>query len=184
MSRQLSRHTVVATALLLLASAAGRPHGLAAAQELPRAPGLYVRSEGRVALLEQPADVKAIVKESSWNVFTDLKSLFELRPKEANLRAIGEIDFLVVREAAAELGGELFLLKADVKRNRRDVSIGTESITTGARSRVKDAIPLTIDKIADGVWRLKPAQPLKPGEYCFAVPTALGHWALFDFGVD
>lgn len=77
------------------------------------------------------------------------------------------------------------------KRDSRELVVGefgATGTTTGARS--EDTVPLSIQKLAPGIYRVVPGEDLGRGEFCFfhaAGAGAMGAGAagkLFDFGVD
>lgn len=65
---------------------------------------------------------------------------------------------------------------------------GVFGATSGTRS--KDTIDLKIEKMSGGAYRVTPAVPLAPGEYCFfyaAGSSTSGAGTvgkLFDFGIE
>ena len=54
---------------------------------------------------------------------------------------------------------------------------------TGNRAPKGD-IEIDTEKVADGIYRVTPAMPLQPGEYCLASTTRGVVFAALDFGVD
>jgi hypothetical protein len=77
------------------------------------------------------------------------------------------------------------------KRDERELIVGqfgAFSASTGTRS--EDTIPLRVERLAPGAYRVTPGEELGPGEFCFfyaAGASMLGSGAvgkLFDFGVD
>jgi hypothetical protein len=55
--------------------------------------------------------------------------------------------------------------------------------------RSEDSVPLAIERLRPGVYRVKPTARLEAGEYCFfhAIGSGFmtaGGGKLFDFGVD
>jgi hypothetical protein len=85
---------------------------------------------------------------------------------------------------------EFILAKLGVKKDERDLTVGEVGAfgsSTGTPS--KDTIPFKTEKIAPGVYKVTPNEPIAPGEYCFFYGgggQASGRPAgkLFDFGVD
>jgi hypothetical protein len=85
---------------------------------------------------------------------------------------------------------EFGLAKMDRSGKERLLVVGQASAfgtSTGIRS--EDSVPFEVQKIANGVYKVRPSKPLEPGEYCFVPPGgAVGYGmaggTLFDFGVD
>lgn len=93
--------------------------------------------------------------------------------------------------ASAASPNEFVLARMTPKGNRRELVVG-EIGALGANSgtRSEDTADVEIEKLAPGVYRVRPAVPLYPGEYCFfhtaAAASANGGVSgrLFDFGID
>lgn len=95
--------------------------------------------------------------------------------------------------ATATSPNEFVLARMTSKSRDRELIVGEWGAfggSSGARS--KDTIDIQIDRLSGGIYRVKPAQPLEPGEYCFfyagGVSTiGFGPGAatgrLFDFGI-
>lgn len=86
---------------------------------------------------------------------------------------------------------EFVLARMTKKKDERQLIVGefgTLGASTGTRSR--DTVDVAVERLAAGVYRVVPREPLAPGEYCFfyaAGATAFysaGTGKLFDFGVD
>lgn len=92
--------------------------------------------------------------------------------------------------SGASSPNEFVLAKVEAKSDARELVIGemgTYGTSTGTRP--KDTVEFRFDKIAPGIYRATPLNPLKPGEYCFfeadtnfAVGQNSGK--LFDFGIN
>ncbi|MEK6284075.1 MAG: hypothetical protein AABN95_27390 [Acidobacteriota bacterium] len=79
------------------------------------------------------------------------------------------------------------LVKLKAKSDRREIETGRASITGGSSGfRKQDLLPITIEEIAGSapgsykLYRLKPVNPLPPGEYA----VVYGGGVYYDFGVD
>jgi len=75
---------------------------------------------------------------------------------------------------------DIILVKLSVGDERRDVELGT-----AGGGRPKDAVQFTAERIGAGAFRVKPKEPLAPGEYVFyAHQNGQPMGAAWDFGVD
>ena len=95
--------------------------------------------------------------------------------------------------AAATSPNEFVLARMISTSRDRELIVGEMGVfggNTGARS--KDTIELQIDRLSGGIYRVKPAEPLDPGEYCFFYAGGVGAIGvggpatagkLFDFGI-
>ena len=95
--------------------------------------------------------------------------------------------------ATATSPNEFVLARMISTKRDRELVVGEMGVfggNTGTRS--KDTVELQIDRLSGGVYRVKPMDPLEPGEYCFfyaggatavglAGPSTAGK--LFDFGI-
>jgi hypothetical protein len=86
---------------------------------------------------------------------------------------------------------EFSLIRFDVKDNRREARVGSFSIA-GSKSGImdKDRIAFSYDRIAPGVFRVRPDADLAPGEYGFLYSMSAGGASgngmiarVFDFAV-
>ncbi len=84
---------------------------------------------------------------------------------------------------------EFQLVELDGKKDRREAKVGNVNIG-GVKTGVmdKDRIPIEYDLIRPGVYRVKAADPLEPGEYGFLYSVAGGQAGaagarIFDFSV-
>ncbi|WP_338057596.1 hypothetical protein [Sphingomonas beigongshangi] len=70
---------------------------------------------------------------------------------------------------------EFSLVRFDVRKDRREARVGSFNIG-GAKSGVmdKDRIPFDYERVAPGVFRVTPQQPLEPGEYGFLYSLSAG----------
>ncbi|WP_028965317.1 hypothetical protein [Sphingomonas phyllosphaerae] len=80
---------------------------------------------------------------------------------------------------------EFSLIRFDVKENRREARVGSFNIA-GSKSGVmdKDRIAFSYDRIAPGVFRVRPDADLAPGEYGFLYSMSAGSTSgLYSGGV-
>jgi hypothetical protein len=92
--------------------------------------------------------------------------------------------------SGASSPNEFVLVKMEAKNDARELIVGEMgSYGTSSGTRPKDTVDFRFDKIAPGIYRATPVNPLKPGEYCFfeedlnfAVLQTGGK--LFDFGIN
>lgn len=91
---------------------------------------------------------------------------------------------------------EFSLIRFDVKDNRREARVGSFNIA-GSKTGVmdKDRIAFSYDRVAPGVFRVRPDADLVPGEYGFLYSMSAGSGSglytngvmstrVFDFAVD
>lgn len=91
---------------------------------------------------------------------------------------------------------EFSLIRFDVKDNRREARVGSFNIA-GSKTGVmdKDRIAFSYDRVAPGVFRVRPDADLAPGEYGFLYSMSAGSGSglytngvmsarVFDFAVD
>jgi len=96
--------------------------------------------------------------------------------------------------AAATSPNEFVFARLSVTRAGRELIIGqggSFGSSTGVRG--EDTIDVKIEKLAPGIFRVRPIQPVPPGEYCIFHAGAMaavsggaggGMGRLFDFGID
>jgi len=117
------------------------------------------------------------IRESSpefWFYFEDAAQGFGRGPLAA--QSSKPEDFVLARMEGHEKERQLFVGQAS--------GFGGQS---GPRS--KDAVPVDIQKIAPGIFKVTVSKALEPGEYCFVPPGGAAGFGiaggqLFDFGVD
>lgn len=95
--------------------------------------------------------------------------------------------------ATATSPNEFVLARVTSKSRDRELVVGEFGAFGGSSgTRSKDTVDIKIDRLSGGIYRVTPAQPLEPGEYCFfyagGVSTiGFGPGAatgrLFDFGI-
>jgi len=93
--------------------------------------------------------------------------------------------------AAATSPNEFILAEMDRKSGGRELVVGESNLyTTSTGTRAEDVVPVEIEKIAPGIYRVKTAESLAGGEFCFFYAAGVSAFTpgmtgkLFDFGVD
>lgn len=134
---------------------------------------------------------KAVVRGARANIRTTIQQptfYFIFENKTPGLSESGGLAGLL---AGASSPNEFVLVQMFEKRDSREVIVGEfNAFGSSAGTRSEDTIPLRIQRLAPGIYRVTPDEPLGPGEFCFfyaaTVPAASGVTAgkLFDFGVD
>lgn len=87
---------------------------------------------------------------------------------------------------------EFALMKLAVKKDSREIEVGSANVYTGTKSGVKNKniCPFTIEQIDDYTFKVTPSTPLEDGEYCFyyqgMIPQnddRFKNQSVFDFSV-
>lgn len=89
---------------------------------------------------------------------------------------------------------DLVLAKLEVRNDKNDrrLAVGRDEFFGGHKSGLdaKGYVAVNVEKVADGIYRIVPAQELQPGEYCFVDRNTAnretlkhGDIQLYDFGV-
>jgi hypothetical protein len=85
---------------------------------------------------------------------------------------------------------EFILAKVEGKSKQRELVVGeVGAFGSSAGTRSKDVVDIDYAKVAPGVYKVTPRNPMAPGEYCFfyaGTNMAMGQTGgkLFDFGID
>jgi hypothetical protein len=85
---------------------------------------------------------------------------------------------------------EFVLAKMEAGSDKRQLIVGQLGVTgVSSGTRPEDAVRVDTVKVAPGIYKVKPVEPLKPGEYCFVPPGGaasfgVGGGRVFDFGID
>lgn len=82
------------------------------------------------------------------------------------------------------------LAKMEMQKAERQLVVGQASAlgnSSGLRSQ--DKIPVEVQKMAPGIYKVTTSRPLEPGEYCFVPPGSAAAFGmaggqLYDFGID
>jgi hypothetical protein len=104
-------------------------------------------------------------------------------PSKDLMAAMGNSMSGDVMPADATNADDFVLIQLSPKEHAREAALG--EVTNSAKS--KAAIDRTTERVAQGVYRLKPKSPLKPGEYAFYYATKMAggpSMSLWDFGID
>jgi hypothetical protein len=92
--------------------------------------------------------------------------------------------------AGASSPNEFVLAKLSAKKDERELVVSQfNAFGSSKGTQSKDTVVLKIEKVAPGVYRVTPEEPMRPGEYCFfyaggTAATGQSGGKLFDFGVD
>ena len=93
-------------------------------------------------------------------------------------------DFGVSDSIAAQSPSEFSLVRFKDKKGRRELTVGKSNMfSTNLGIDPDDTIPFTIDEIGDGIFRVEPNSPLKPGQYGFVLRFGGEKYRIFDFSV-
>jgi len=134
---------------------------------------------------------KAIVRGARAQLRTTLQQptfYFYFEKKGSGLSSTGEFGGWL---AEASSPNEFVLVQMYAKSDRRELVVGEFNVfgsSTGTRS--EDTVPLKIEKLAPGTYRVTPTEALGRGEFCFFYAAGAATFGagtlgkLFDFGVD
>lgn len=89
--------------------------------------------------------------------------------------------------AMASSPNEFSLIRLDQKKDRREASVGSVGVFSGVKTGISDKarVAFTYEDVAPGVFRVFPADELRPGQYGFLHSTNAGAGArIFDFAVQ
>lgn len=175
---------------------ASQPASAAIASDDPLAPhddGLWLVQQTAQGTKMTRLVAKDAGRSSGWNK----KTRATLYGASATLQLSGPrptFYFYNSSETAEQEANDLVLARMEVRaeKNDRRLAVGKEDFFGGKKSGLdpKAYVPVTVEKVAAGIFKIVPAQDLKRGEYCFlfgrlASREALkrGDVDLFDFGV-
>ncbi|MGE5244071.1 MAG: hypothetical protein ACM3SQ_07580 [Betaproteobacteria bacterium] len=80
----------------------------------------------------------------------------------------------------ARSAGDFALIELKTSDDKRIADMGKMGST-----RPKNAVAVTVERLAQGAYKLQPKEPLRPGEYAFCFVSGTGPGGvLWDFGVD
>lgn len=121
---------------------------------------------------------KAVLPNASARIFTTAPRpvfYFYFDQTNANLSSGAGFNAMFGPGAAVTSPSEFSLVRFEPKENRRETKVGKFNIT-GAKSGVmdKDRISFEYDQVTPGVFRVSPANDLKPGEYGFLYSVSSG----------
>ena len=93
--------------------------------------------------------------------------------------------------AAATSPNEFILAEMDRKPATRELVVGESNLyVTSTGTRSEDVVPVEMEKIAPGLYRVRTTETLQGGEFCFFYAAGVSAFTpgmtgkLFDFGVD
>ncbi len=85
---------------------------------------------------------------------------------------------------AGRTAEDFVLLRMTPKDNTREAELGKQG-RSGRLENSKDAVPCSLERVSDNVFRVRPKDALPPGEYAFTANGQAGAGGqLWDFGVD
>lgn len=121
---------------------------------------------------------KAVIPNESARIFTGATKpifYFYFDQTNANLSSGGGFNAMFGPGAAVTSPSEFSLVRFESKQNRRETKVGKFNIG-GAKSGVmdKDRIPFEYEQVTPGVFRVRPANDLGPGEYGFLYSVSGG----------
>ncbi len=81
---------------------------------------------------------------------------------------------------------EFLLIRLHAKGDTREADLGKPGRGAHSKSSSKDAVAFTTEPAGPGAFRVRPNEPLTPGEYAFSfsVPGQGPGGQVWDFGVD
>jgi len=165
---------------------------------VPHEPGIWLYQElgGERRMLKLKPQPGGTTR--GWNT----KSRLVLYGTAAVLQLAGNFSFYYYEEpkqggafAPTPMTADDFTLaRMEVKRekNTRRLAVGKEGFFGGKSSGLDPSayVPVKVEKVVDGVFRIEPVQTLKHGEYCFIgrgdvsrEALKYGDVELYDFGV-
>lgn len=155
----------------------------------PHDPGIYLDAgEGANPRLVQLTEATVTGQSASggWtNAFTGgltkMKANYQVRELRAERRTANPTPAFYVYGADPQ-DYALLRMKVKARDKEREFTAMVMGLT-GARAPKGD-VEISAEKVAEGIYRVKPATPLQPGEYCFAYATQGVALAALDFGVD
>jgi hypothetical protein len=115
------------------------------------------------------------------------KQYFTFRGRKAAIRTVNTTPVLeFVAGPLTNVKSDVYLFKFDMRSDRREIRVAKGSGGLAELRIPNDHLITTgVEEIGDAPnsekrYRLKPAAPLRPGEYCLAQ----GITSFYDFGVD
>jgi hypothetical protein len=162
-------------------------------------PGVYLSDEGQPLVLIAPSMFSAARNTVSWKT-NSYKLKTQVTGSRASVRtnrtrpafefhfaSTGGLEFPVPGAASP---AEFFLVKLDPKKNRRELTVGETRWRSHTGVTEKQMLPVDIERLGPGHYRVAPTLELEPGEYCFIHQTPTTASAagaggkLFAFGLD
>jgi len=134
---------------------------------------------------------KAIVRGARAQLRTTLQQpsfYFYFEEKGSGLSSTGGFGGWL---AGASSPNEFVLVQMYEKSDRRELVVGEFNVFgSSAGTRSEDTVPVKIEKLAPGIYRVTPTEALGRGEFCFFYAAGGATFGggtlgkLFDFGVD
>lgn len=172
----------------------GFPSGNSDDPLVAHAPGFYLDTgEGRTPRL-QPLGTPQITNMRAGGgaalaltggLFGSKNLNYRVRGEAASVRAPTDAVFYYYALGVYGANADgVILLRLQKKGREREYTFARAGGPGGVRGAEGD-VELTVEKVAEGIYRLTPKSPLAPGEYGLAESTGVaGPGAVYDFGVD
>lgn len=94
-------------------------------------------------------------------------------------------DFGTSESSAAQSPSEFALIKFKSDKGQREMVIGkASSFSATVGIDPKNTIPVKIDEVGDGIFKVEILSPLKPGEYAFVIRAGSDKYRIYDFRVQ
>lgn len=94
-------------------------------------------------------------------------------------------DFGTSESYAAQSPSEFALIKFKSDKGQREMTIGkVTAFNATVGIDPKNTIPIKIDEVGDGIFKVEVASPLKPGEYAFVIMAGSDKYRIYDFRVE
>ena len=109
---------------------------------------------------------------------------YRIRGEAASVRAQpGAVFYYYALAVYGANADSVILLRLQKKGREREYTAARVLGPGGTRGAEGD-IELVVEKVAEGIYRLTPKNPLTPGEYALAETSVAGPAVVYDFGVD
>lgn len=94
-------------------------------------------------------------------------------------------DFGTSESFAAQSPSEFALIKFKSDKGQREMAIGrVTAFNATVGIDPKNTIPIKIDEVGDGIFKVEIVSPLKPGEYAFVIRAGSDKYRIYDFRVQ
>jgi hypothetical protein len=94
-------------------------------------------------------------------------------------------DFGTSESSAAQSPSEFALIKFKSDKGQREMAIGkVTAFNATIGIDPKNTIPVKIDELGDGIFKVEIVSPLKPGEYAFVIRAGSDKYRIYDFRVQ
>lgn len=159
----------------------------------PRTPGFYADlGEGKSPRLQALSTARVTnvrggggaLRALSGGLAGSKNVNYRVAGQAATLRVSNTATFYYYSSPYAPMDpSSLILLKLAKKGKEREYTAATAGGPGGMRGSQGD-VELTAETAAPGIYRLRPKNPLAPGEYALAATAFTGPGQVYDFGVD